>query len=60
MICTEYPFKNNKKLIRTYSDDTAKILRQNETGSEYEEAIDVYPVRFTYTEVDKPEQEHGS
>lgn len=60
MILTEHPYKGNKKLIRTYSDDTTKILRQNETGFEYEEAIDVYPVRFTYTEVDKLEQEHGS
>lgn len=40
------------KLYRTYSDSN-KILLQNETGAEYEEAIDVEDSAFTYTETSK-------
>ena len=36
-------------LWKTYSDNDKKII-QVETGIEYDEAIDVYPVRYTYIE----------
>ena len=36
-------------LWKTYSDSNKYIL-QVETGIEYDEAIDVYPVRYTYIE----------
>lgn len=45
------PYSEN--LIRTYSDANMKI-RQNETGAIYDEAIDVTPIRYTYTETDEP------
>lgn len=51
MILTEHPYKGNKKLIRTYSDDADKVLLQAETGAVYDEAIDTFPSRFTYTEI---------
>lgn len=51
MILTEHPYNGNKKLIRTYSDDADKALLQNETGAVYDEAIDTFPPRFTYTEI---------
>ena len=37
------------KLYRTYSDEDFMVL-QNETGVEFEEAIDLENVNFTYTE----------
>ncbi len=55
MILTEHPYQGNKKLIRTYSDDPTKVLLQQETGVVYEEAIDVYPQRFSYAETEKTE-----
>nr|DAK97141.1 MAG TPA: hypothetical protein [Caudoviricetes sp.] len=55
MILTEHPYKGNKKLIRTYSDDPTKALLQQETGAVYEEAIDRYPARYGYDETEKPE-----
>lgn len=49
MIVTEYPYKGNPRLVRTYSD-SGKDLLQVETGHVYDEAIDTYPRRFTYVE----------
>lgn len=37
------------KLYRTYSDEGYTII-QNETGLEYEEAVDVEDATYTYTE----------
>lgn len=42
----------HENLIRTYSN-AKKVIKQIETGAEYDEAIDVVPVRFTYEETDK-------
>lgn len=56
MILTEHPYKGNKKLIRTYSDDPTKALLQLQTGAVYEEAIDVFPSRFSYKETGKEEE----
>lgn len=39
-------------LYRTYSDE-GKIIKQNETGAEYEDAIDVENAPYTYSETDK-------
>ena len=45
--------KDCVKLYRTYSD-VGMMIRQNETGVEYAEAIDVEGAPYTYTETDKP------
>ena len=44
--------KDGVKLYRTYSD-AGMMIRQNETGVEYAEAIDVEGASYTYTETDK-------
>ena len=50
--------KDGVKLYRTYSD-IGMMIRQNETGVEYAEAIDVEGTSYTYTEtetlIEKPE-----
>lgn len=51
MILSEHPYHGNEGLIRTYSDDAGKVLLQAETGAVYDEAIDTFPPRFTYTEI---------
>lgn len=43
---------NNDTLVRHYSDAGVMLL-QNETGIMYEEAIDVIPCAYTYTETDQ-------
>lgn len=40
------------ELYRTYSD-AGYLIRQAETGAEYDEAIDVDGTPYTYTETDK-------
>ena len=45
--------KDGVNLYRTYSDKELYIL-QNETGIEYDEAIDVENAPYTYSETDKP------
>lgn len=45
--------KDSVKLYRTYSD-AGMIIRQNETGMEYAEAIDVEGASYTYTETETP------
>lgn len=51
-------------LVRTYSDQR-DYIRQNETGAVYEEAIDIAPCRYTYSETEEkipdpePEPEAG-
>lgn len=57
MVIKQEPYVNSKgkifsNLVRHYSD-SGKILIQNETGIEYEEAIDVVPLVFTYSESEK-------
>lgn len=39
-------------LVRTYSDAGFRIL-QTETGIVYDEAIDVQPLRYTYSETEE-------
>lgn len=51
--------KDGVNLYRTYSDLAVYIL-QNETGVEYEEAIDVENAPYTYSETDKPIPEEPS
>lgn len=43
--------KDGVKLYRTYSD-AGMMIRQNETGVEYAEAIDVEGAPYTYTETE--------
>ena len=45
--------KDGVNLYRNYSD-AGFYIRQNETGVEYAEAIDVESAPYTYTETDKP------
>lgn len=62
MIKTEYYTTRNDGviLVKTYSTEN-KYIKQNETGLEYSEAIDVgvevggkyYPKNYTYTETEK-------
>lgn len=40
------------RLYRTYSDE-GRVILQNETGNQYEEAIDVEGSGYTYTETDE-------
>lgn len=61
MIVKEF-FKTRKdgvKLYRTYSDENKYIL-QNETNTEYSEAIDVEDSGYTYMETDKYIEEENS
>lgn len=48
-------FLNNGTLVRHYSDK-GMLMRQEETGFMYGEAIDVVPCRYTYTETDIPSE----
>ena len=43
-------------LIRHYSD-AGKRIRQIETGTVYDETIDIVPCRFTYEETEEPIEE---
>ena len=57
MIITQHPYidnngKEREDLIKTYSDIGLRIL-QNETGGVYDEAIDVYPSQYTYSETNE-------
>ena len=45
--------KDGVKLYHTYSD-AGMMIRQNETGVEYAEAIDVEGAAYTYTETETP------
>ena len=45
--------KDGVKLYRAYSD-AGTMIRQNETGMEYAEAIDVEGASYTYTETETP------
>ena len=45
--------KDGVKLYRTYSD-AGMMIRQNETGAEYAEAVDVADAPYTYTETETP------
>ena len=57
MLRTEYPYNGNDKLVRHYSD-SKMMIEQIETGVRYEEAVDVYPSKYTYTETDEPIPEY--
>ena len=44
--------KDDVKLYRTYSD-AGMMIRQDQTGAVFDEAIDVEGASYTYTETDK-------
>ena len=55
MIVREY-YKTRKdgvRLFRTYSD-AGYMIQQEQTGTEYTEAIDVEDAPYTYVETDTP------
>lgn len=45
--------QGTENLIRTYSD-AAMMIRQDQTGAMYEEAVDIDTSGYTYTETDIP------
>ena len=45
--------KDGVKLYRTYSD-AGMMIRQNETGAVFDEAVDVENAPYTYTETADP------
>lgn len=51
MLVTEYPWNGRYNRIRHYSDEGFMIL-QEQTGFEYEEAVDIFPTNYTYIETD--------
>ena len=51
MIIKEYIEDGTR--IRHYSDSGMRIL-QNETGVLYDDAVDVMPCKYTYSETDEP------
>ena len=58
-IVEQHPYidENRKKhndLVKHYSDE-GKMIIQLETGTEYEEAIDTYPCKYTYAEKVEPD-----
>lgn len=52
MIKQEKIIINNKELLHTYSDNNKYIL-QVETSNIYDEAYDVIPCKYTYTETEE-------
>lgn len=52
MIKQEIIIINNKELLHTYSDSNKYIL-QIETNIKYNEAYDIIPCRYTYTETEE-------
>lgn len=52
MLKQEKTIINNKELLHTYSDSNKYIL-QVETNIKYDEAYDVIPCRYTYTETEE-------
>lgn len=53
MLIVEYPWNGRTDRIKHLSD-AGMMIRQNETGNLYEEAIDVYPTAYTYEETNIP------
>lgn len=49
----------DERLVKHYSDSNFKI-RQVETGTVYDDAVDVRPCRFTYEETDEKIEEDES
>ena len=59
MIIKEYiTNEDNIQFIHHYTDDPTKTMLQNETGLTYEDAVDWPDAGYTYTEIDKPEEEN--
>jgi hypothetical protein len=50
--------KDGVNLYRTYSDEGFYII-QNETGAEYDEAIDVEGAPYTYSETERLIEENN-
>lgn len=59
-IKTEYPYiddngEKNSNIIKTYAEDENSVrykIKQIETGIIYDEAVDIYPCRYTYVATD--------
>lgn len=58
MIKPEYPYKDKKgnlhyDKIRQYSTEGFRLLK-NGTDEKYDEAVDTYPCKYTYSETTEP------
>lgn len=53
MLRVEYPWNGRADRIK-HSSDAGRMIRQNETGNLYAEAIDIYPTEYTYEETNIP------
>lgn len=53
MLRVEYPYNGNSRLVRHYSDANM-MIRQTDTDTLYEEAVDIYPTAHTYAETNIP------
>lgn len=53
MIIIEHPYHGRDDRVRHVSD-SGMMLRQNETGEMYSDAVDIFPCPYTYTETDIP------
>ena len=52
MIKKEIIINNNKEFLQTYRD-TKHCILQVETENKYDEAYDIIPCRYTYTETEE-------
>ena len=52
MIKQDYVVNDGIPSVYTYSTEN-KVIIQNETGIKFEDAIDVLPLMFTYTETEE-------
>lgn len=53
MLVTETEMINGREFAHNYSD-ADMLIRQNETGQLYQDALDITPCPYTYTETDQP------
>lgn len=53
MLITETITDGGRTFVHSYSD-AGMLIKQNETGVLYEDAIDITPCPFTYVETDEP------
>lgn len=52
MITQEIKVIGGKEFLHTYSDEFWIV--QNETGVEYEDAMDLIPCQYSYSETERP------
>ena len=53
MVTVEYPYNDDANLVK-HASDSGMMIRQQQTGNLYVEAVDIYPTEYTYEETDIP------